>query len=66
MTSAGRQALQQRGGLAVVAEWEKQHGFFSAEEMDEARRNVVRASDREVAVVAVRCGCRFSVQIMCE
>jgi hypothetical protein len=29
-----------RAGLAAVAEWEKQHGPFSAEEMDEARRSV--------------------------
>lgn len=40
MTSAAREALQRRAGLAVVAEWENQHGPFSAEEMQEARRNV--------------------------
>jgi len=40
MTSAAREALQRRAGLAAVAEWEKQHGSFSAEEMDQARRNV--------------------------
>ncbi len=40
MTSAARQVLQRRAGLAAVAEWEKQHGPFSPEEMDEARRSV--------------------------
>ena len=40
MTSAARQALQRRAGLAAVALWEKQHGRFTAEEMKEARRGV--------------------------
>jgi hypothetical protein len=40
MTSAAREALQRRAGLAAVAEWEKQHGSLSVEEMDEARRTV--------------------------
>lgn len=40
MTVAAREALQRRAGLAAVALWEKQHGRFSAEEMDEARRRV--------------------------
>jgi hypothetical protein len=40
MTAAAREALQRRAGLAAVAEWEKQHGPFSAEEMEEARRSV--------------------------
>ena len=40
MTGAAREALQRRAGLAAVALWEKQHGPFTAEEMDEARRNV--------------------------
>lgn len=40
MTNAAREALQRRAGLAAVAQWEKQHGRFSAEEMNEARRNV--------------------------
>jgi hypothetical protein len=40
MTSAAREALQRRAGLAAVAVWEKQHGRFTAEEMDEARREV--------------------------
>ncbi|HYZ83831.1 MAG TPA: toxin-antitoxin system HicB family antitoxin [Bryobacteraceae bacterium] len=40
MTNAAREVLQRRAGLAAVAEWEKQHGAFTAEEMDEARRSV--------------------------
>jgi hypothetical protein len=40
MTSAAREALQRRAGLAAVAQWEKQHGPFSPAEMDEARRSV--------------------------
>jgi hypothetical protein len=40
ITTAAREALQRRAGLAAIAEWEKQHGRFSAEEMDEARRSV--------------------------
>ena len=40
MTAAARKALRQRAGLAAVAQWEKQHGRFTAEEMTEARRTV--------------------------
>lgn len=40
MTAAARAALQRRAGLAAVALWEKQHGHFTTEEMNEARRNV--------------------------
>lgn len=40
ITTAARQALQRPEGLAAVALWEKQHGRFTAEEMNEARRNV--------------------------
>jgi hypothetical protein len=40
MTVAAREALQRKAGLAAIAKWEKQHGAFSAEEMDEARRSV--------------------------
>jgi hypothetical protein len=41
MTTAARQALHRRAGLAAVAQWEKQHGRFTAEEMKEARRTVL-------------------------
>ena len=40
MTMAAREALQRRAGLAAIAMWEKQHGRFTTEEMQEARRNV--------------------------
>jgi hypothetical protein len=40
MTVAAREALQRRAGLAVVALWEKEHGRFTTEEMNEARRRV--------------------------
>jgi hypothetical protein len=40
MTTAAREALQRRTGLAAIARWEKQHGRFTTEEMDEARRSV--------------------------
>ena len=40
MTSAAREALQRRAGLAAVALRETQHGRLTAEEMNEARRNV--------------------------
>jgi hypothetical protein len=45
MTSAAREALRRQAGLAAVALWERQHGPFSAEELDEARR-AVRAQIR--------------------
>jgi hypothetical protein len=40
MTAAARDALQRRAGLSAVELWEKQHGRFSAEEMQEAKRRV--------------------------
>jgi len=40
MTTAAREALQRRAGLAAIAMWEKQHGRLTEEEMNEARRNV--------------------------
>jgi len=40
MTAAARTALQRRAGLAAVAQWEKQRGRFTTEEMNEARRTV--------------------------
>jgi predicted transcriptional regulator len=40
MTSAAREALQRRAGLAAIAQWEKQHGRLTTEEMNEARRSV--------------------------
>ena len=40
MTTAAREALRRRAGLAAVAQWEKEHGGFTKEEMNEARRRV--------------------------
>lgn len=40
MTEAARDALKIRAGLQAVAEWEKGHGAFTAEEVAEARRQV--------------------------
>lgn len=40
MTAAAREALQRRAGLAAVALWEKQHGRFTREEMNQARRTI--------------------------
>jgi hypothetical protein len=45
ITIASREALQRRAGLAAVAQWERQHGSLTAEEMNEARR-IVRAQLR--------------------
>lgn len=40
MTAAAREALQRQAGLAAVAQWEKEHGRFTREEMNEARQTV--------------------------
>jgi hypothetical protein len=40
MTAAAREALLRRAGLTAVALWEKEHGAFTTEEMDQARRRV--------------------------
>jgi hypothetical protein len=40
MTSAAREALHRRAGLAAVALWEEQHGRFTAQEINEARQSV--------------------------
>ena len=40
MTVAAREALQRRAGLAAVARWEKEHGCFTTDEMNEARGRV--------------------------
>ena len=40
MTEAARNALQRKAGLAAIEWWEKKHGRFTAEEMNEARRAV--------------------------
>jgi hypothetical protein len=40
ITAAAREALQRRTGLEAVALRERQHGRFTADEMEEARRSV--------------------------
>jgi hypothetical protein len=40
MTTAARQALLVRDGLAAVTEWERTHGALTSEEMDAARKRV--------------------------
>jgi hypothetical protein len=44
MTEAARRALRIRDGLAAVAEWEREHGEFSATELDRARARVLSAT----------------------
>ena len=40
MTDAARRSLRIRDGLAAIAEWEAEHGPFTARELDEARQRV--------------------------
>jgi hypothetical protein len=40
MTAAARRALLVRDGLAAVADWERENGPLSEDEMDAARRRV--------------------------
>ncbi len=40
MTDAARQALLVRDGLQAVDDWEAEHGRFSDDELDAARRRV--------------------------
>ncbi len=41
MSMAASEALHRRAGLAAVAEWEEEHGHFTTEEMDAARRKIL-------------------------
>ena len=41
LTGAAREALQRQAGLAAVADWEREHGAFSADELEEARQRVL-------------------------
>lgn len=40
MTQAARRVVQIRDGLDAVADWEDEHGAFTDEEVDAARRRV--------------------------
>ncbi len=42
MTEAARRALVVRDGLAAIAEWERAHGTFTADEMAAARQRVAQ------------------------
>ena len=44
MTDAARRALRIRDGLAAVAEWEREHGELTDEEMAAARARIAGAS----------------------
>jgi len=44
MTEAARRALIVRDGLAAVAEWEAEHGAFTPEELEAARRRPAPAA----------------------
>lgn len=46
MTSAARRALLVNDGLAAVAEWEAEHGAFTTEELERARRRITGRSGR--------------------
>jgi uncharacterized protein (DUF1778 family) len=46
MTVAAREALHRRTGLAAIALWERQHGRFTAEEMEESVSVCGRSSVR--------------------
>lgn len=46
MTEAARRALIVRDGLAAVSEWEAEHGAFSEQELEEARRRIAGVSRR--------------------
>ena len=39
-SEAVRRALNQRGLRAVIADWEAEHGAFTQEELDQARREL--------------------------
>lgn len=41
ITTAAREALQRRAGLAAVAAWEDQHGKLTPKEMAAARRRAL-------------------------
>ena len=46
ITTAARRALRVRDGLVAVAEWEAEHGAFTAEELASARARVEKGTPR--------------------
>ena len=53
MTAAARHALKLREGLMAVAEWEAEHGAFTPEELDAARRRVGIRPRAAISMTAV-------------
>jgi len=49
MTTAARKAIKLRDGLTAVAEWEAEHGAFTAAELAEARQRVGAITERQSA-----------------
>ncbi len=49
MTEAARRVLLIRDGLEAVAEWEREHGEFTAAELAQARERVAREQNRLAA-----------------
>jgi hypothetical protein len=47
MTAAARRALELRGGLAAVGEWEAEHGSLTAAELAAAWRRVRAVASRQ-------------------
>jgi predicted transcriptional regulator len=41
MTTAAREALRRQAGLAAVELWEKEHGRFTEQELDESHHRVL-------------------------
>jgi hypothetical protein len=50
MTEAARQVLRVRDGLAAVAEWEREHGALTAQELAAARRRLATSRGRSKRV----------------
>jgi hypothetical protein len=46
MTAAARRALRVRDGLDAVAEWEREHGPLTAQELAAARRRLATSRGR--------------------
>ena len=47
LTTAARHALLVRDGLLAIGEWEAEHGAFTKEELDAARRRVAKGTKRK-------------------
>jgi hypothetical protein len=54
MTSAAREAVRLREGLAAVSEWESEHGALSDAELADARRRVAGTSAKTAKTARAR------------